>query len=54
MEQDVLYRLPLLNIAKGMDILTAVEEAKQYLWGAINAKLDIGKGRGPLNHLYNI
>ena len=42
------------NIAKGMDILTAVEEAKQYLWGAINAKLDIGKGRGPLNHLYNI
>ena len=43
-----------VNLAKGMDILEAVQNSKDYLKGAINAGLDLGKGRGPLNHLYNI
>ena len=43
-----------VNLAKGMDILEAIQKAKKYLTGAINAGLDLGKGRGPLNHLYNI
>ena len=43
-----------VNLAKGIDILKAVENAKGYLRGAIRANLDLGKGRGPLNHLYNI
>lgn len=43
-----------VNLAKGMNILEAVEKSKEYLTGAIMADLDLGKGRGPLNHLYNI
>ena len=43
-----------VNLAKGIDILKAVENAKGYLRGVIRANLDLGKGRGPLNHLYNI
>lgn len=43
-----------VNLAKGRDILEAIEESKVYLTGAIKAGLDLGKGRGPLNHLYNI
>ncbi len=43
-----------INLAKGMNILEAVQEAKKYLTGAIKSNLDLGKGRGPLNHLYNI
>ncbi|MCH5210772.1 MAG: bifunctional hydroxymethylpyrimidine kinase/phosphomethylpyrimidine kinase [Oscillospiraceae bacterium] len=42
------------NLAIGYDIKTAVKKAKDYITGAIDAGLDIGKGRGPLNHLYNI
>lgn len=30
----------------------AVEKAKEYLTGAIKANLDLGKGQGPLNHMY--
>ncbi|WP_042683442.1 bifunctional hydroxymethylpyrimidine kinase/phosphomethylpyrimidine kinase [Anaerosalibacter massiliensis] len=43
-----------VNLAKGMDILESVEEAKEYLAGAIKAGLDLGKGRGPLDHLYRL
>lgn len=43
-----------VNLAKGMDILDAFIKAKEYLTGAINAKLDLGEGRGPLDHLYKI
>lgn len=43
-----------VNLAKGMDEITAIKNAKEYLTGAIKVKLDLGKGRGPLNHLYNI
>lgn len=38
------------NLALGYDIVTAVKFAKSYVTSAINAKLDIGKSRGPLMH----
>lgn len=39
-------------LAAGQDMLASVIEAKEYVRGAIKANLDIGKGRGPLNHMY--
>lgn len=42
------------NLAKGMDILQAVTRAKEYITGAISAGLDLGSGRGPLDHGYDI
>lgn len=41
------------NLAKGMTLKEAVRYAKEYVYGAIAAKLDLGLGRGPLNHTYN-
>ena len=41
-------------LAKGLSLEVAVREAKKYITGAINARLNLGKGRGPLNHLYNL
>ncbi|NMA85834.1 MAG: bifunctional hydroxymethylpyrimidine kinase/phosphomethylpyrimidine kinase [Tissierellia bacterium] len=43
-----------VNLAKDRNILEAVEKSKEYLTGAISVGLDLGKGRGPLDHLYNI
>lgn len=40
------------NLAKGHSLEEAVEAAKQYLSGALCDMLDLGKGRGPLNHGY--
>lgn len=40
------------NLAKNQDLDEAIKNAKNYLTGAIKANLDIGKGRGPLNHGY--
>lgn len=41
-------------LAKGWDMAEATRQAKEYLTGAIGARLDIGRGRGPLNHMYRI
>ena len=41
------------NLANGYDITKSVKSAKQYITGAIGAMLDLGKGSGPLNHLYD-
>ena len=38
------------NLAKGYDLDTAVERAKDYISGALEAMLDLGKGSGPLDH----
>ena len=38
------------NLAKGLDLITSVEKAKEYLSGALSAMLDLGVGRGPLAH----
>jgi len=41
-------------LAKGMDLETSIKSAKEYVTGALKAMLDLGKGRGPLNHLWNL
>lgn len=40
------------GLAKEMTLREAVEEAKKYLSGTLAAMLDLGKGSGPLMHLY--
>lgn len=42
------------GLAKGEPIELAVEHAKAYIQGALEAKLNLGKGNGPIDHLYNI
>lgn len=41
------------NLALGHSMAESVENAKNYVTGAIADGLDLGKGRGPLNHFYN-
>ena len=40
------------NLAKGCDLDTAVERAKAYISGALAAMLDLGRGSGPMNHMF--
>ena len=40
------------NLAKGYDLFTSVERAKEYISGALSAMLDLGKGSGPMNHAF--
>lgn len=40
------------NLARGMALEDAVAKGKEYLSGAIGANLNLGLGRGPLNHMY--
>lgn len=40
------------NLAKKMPVDEAVKKAKDYVFGALNAGLEIGKGNGPVHHLY--
>ena len=40
------------GLAAGKPLTIAVEDAKAYVTGAIRAGLDIGKGRGPLLHMW--
>jgi len=40
------------HLAKGFSMEDSVLRAKEYLTGAISANLDLGKGQGPLNHMY--
>ncbi|MEE0742626.1 MAG: bifunctional hydroxymethylpyrimidine kinase/phosphomethylpyrimidine kinase [Emergencia sp.] len=40
------------NLAKGADLEEAVEQAKAYISGALNAMLDLGKGSGPMDHAF--
>lgn len=42
------------NLAKGMTLSKAVEQAKEYISGALAAMLDLGKGSGPMDHGYRI
>ena len=42
------------NLADGRSLVESIENAKYYLTGALKAGLDLGKGRGPLDHTYNI
>lgn len=40
------------NLAKGYGLDEAVERAKAYISGALAAMLDLGKGSGPMNHMF--
>lgn len=41
-------------LAMGHDVPESVYLAKEFITGAISAKLDLGKGRGPLNHMWKM
>ena len=42
------------NLAKGYGLHTSVERAKAYISGALAAMLDLGSGRGPMNHMFDL
>ena len=42
------------NLAKGYDLEDSVRRAKNYISGALEAMLDLGKGSGPMNHGFAI
>lgn len=42
------------NLALGYDMYESVKRAKDYIIGALQANLDLGKGSGPLNHCWNM
>ncbi len=42
------------NLARGMELEEAVRRAKAYISGALAAMLDLGRGRGPMNHLFDL
>ncbi len=42
------------NLAAGISLEQSVRRAKEYLTGALEAMLDLGKGSGPLDHTYRI
>jgi hydroxymethylpyrimidine/phosphomethylpyrimidine kinase len=42
------------NLAKGFSLDDAVERAKAYLSGALEAKLDLGRGSGPMDHAFDL
>lgn len=42
------------QLAKGRLLEEAVGLAKEYISGALGAMLDLGKGRGPMNHAFKI
>lgn len=41
------------NLAKGYDLKTSVERAKDYISEALASMLDLGHGSGPLNHMFD-
>ena len=40
------------NLAKGFPLAESVQRAKEYISGALAAMLDLGKGSGPVDHMY--
>ena len=42
------------NLALGHSMEDSVSKAKDYISGALNANLDLGKGSGPLNHCWRM
>ena len=42
------------GLADGKSLNAAVSAAKNYVSGALNAGLNLGKGNGPLNHMYQL
>lgn len=42
------------GLAEGMSLTDSIARAKKYISGALSAGLDLGKGSGPLDHMYRI
>ena len=42
------------NLAKGFDLEESVRRAKEYISGALAAMLDLGAGRGPMDHAFDV
>jgi len=42
------------NLAKGFNLDISVERAKAYISGALGAMLDLGKGSGPMDHMFDL
>lgn len=42
------------NLAKGYRMEEAVSMAKEYVTDALSAGLDLGKGKGPMNHAFDL
>lgn len=42
------------NLAKGFSMEESVENAKNYISGALEAMLDLGKGSGPMDHAFQV
>jgi len=42
------------NLAKGLDVVNAAMAAKEYVRQAIEAAYPIGRGTGPINHLFRL
>lgn len=42
------------NLAEGYSLENSVERAKAYITGALKTELNLGKGSGPLNHMFAI
>ena len=42
------------NLAKGYDLESSVQRAKDYISGALAYMLDLGRGSGPMNHAFDL
>ncbi len=42
------------NLAKGCALTEAVKRAKDYISAALADGLDLGSGKGPMNHMFNV
>lgn len=42
------------NLAKGFDLIESVKRSKDYILGALEAMLDLGKGSGPIDHAFDL
>lgn len=42
------------NLAKGFDLSASIQRSKDYLSGALEAMLNLGHGRGPMQHCFNL
>lgn len=42
------------NLAKGYDLETSIQRAKEYISGALSAMLDLGRESGPMKHNFDL
>lgn len=42
------------NLARGFSLEDSIERAKKYIVGALSAMLDLGRGSGPMDHMWDL